>query len=319
VPRLSDYRRRPRGIHRRWLAAVCALAAFSLVGAAPQPWETNHPKTPPGDGTILRLVSGMVGLTPLPDVPEVIPPGEQLTPGEAAEGRPRGPLAWTDPHTVGSVAVPTDDAFSVGPPGLGGPMHDRNIGQGEPLVGTSWLNRPLHAGWFAGLLVGDQLIDGRLGQEAGFFGGYRFGWDWDHYWGVETRAGGAALTLNGSAGLGHRTSDVLVWDVSAMYYPWGDSRWRPYFSAGLGVASFDFHDEFDDRHNESTLGTPLAMGLKYRWHEWLVLRMDLVDNIAFGRAGLETMHNVSFTTGVEVRFGGVRQSYWPWNPNRHIW
>ena len=49
-------------------------------------------------------------------------------------------------------------------------------------------------------------------------------------------------------------------------------------------------------------------------HEWLVLRFDVLDNLAFGSGRLGTMNNFSFTTGFEYRFGGEHYNYWPWNP-----
>ena len=48
-------------------------------------------------------------------------------------------------------------------------------------------------------------------------------------------------------------------------------------------------------------------------------RFDVIDNLAFASGPLDTMNNISLTFSVEVRFGGVRRSYWPWNPGRHLW
>ena len=35
----------------------------------------------------------------------------------------------------------------------------RHVGKGNPLEGTSWLNRPWHVGFFLGALYGDDVID----------------------------------------------------------------------------------------------------------------------------------------------------------------
>ena len=65
---------------------------------------------------------------------------------------------------------------------------------------------------------------------------------------------------------------------------------------------------------------PFGFGLKVRCiRDWLALRLEMLDNVAFGSAGLDTMHNITLTGGVEVRFGGPRKSYWPWNPDRYLW
>jgi len=71
----------------------------------------------------------------------------------------------------------------------------RHIGKGHPLEGTSWLNRPRYAGWFMGTMFGDEIITDRVDQNSDFYGGYRLGWDWDHYWGSEARLGFAELNL----------------------------------------------------------------------------------------------------------------------------
>jgi hypothetical protein len=200
------------------------------------------------------------------------------------------------------------------------PFGDRHTEYGEPLTNTSWLNRPLYAGLFVGAWMGDDLIDGQVGQHTTFLGGYRFGWDYDYYWGTEARLGLATPTL---ADLeipnDYRTADVLVTDLNLMYYPWGDSRWRPYASFGLGMGYFIFRDSEDRRFRELMVGMPLAIGVKYRWHEWLVLRADLQDNIYFENAGLSSMCNFSMTGGLEIRFGGHRTHYWPYHPSGNLW
>ncbi len=37
------------------------------------------------------------------------------------------------------------------------------------------------------MVGGDTLIPGVVNQSAGLIWGVRLGWDYDHYWGVETR------------------------------------------------------------------------------------------------------------------------------------
>lgn len=65
----------------------------------------------------------------------------------------------------------------------------RHVGLGHPLVGTSWRNRPFHVGWLYGEMLGDELIQDRIDQDASMFGGYRLGWDFDHYWGPKSDLG----------------------------------------------------------------------------------------------------------------------------------
>ena len=50
-----------------------------------------------------------------------------------------------------------------------------------------------------------------------------------------------------------------------------------------------------------------------------VVRLDLLDDIAFRTDHLQTQENVSLTAGLEFRFGGSRKVYWPWDPGRSFW
>ena len=45
--------------------------------------------------------------------------------------------------------------------------------------------------------------------------------------------------------------------------------------------------------------------------------VEFADDFAMGTGRLEDMHNLSFTAGLETRFGGGnRKNYWPWKPDR---
>ena len=51
----------------------------------------------------------------------------------------------------------------------------------------------------------------------------------------------------------------------------------------------------------------------------LAWRLELVDNLAFGADGVDTMNNVAFTAGMDLRLGARPSSYWPWRSSRRIW
>jgi hypothetical protein len=217
-------------------------------------------------------------------------------------------------------AAPMEDLWLV--PKLFRPdAYGRHRGEGEPLVNASWLNRPYFAGFFLGGLEGDTLIAGEIDQSIGFFYGFRLGWDYDLYWGLETRLGFSELGLdfvNDPTIVGLST-DIVIWDTSLVYYPWGDSRWRPFASLGIGLVDFDYLDEDALRRSDAVVGIPLGFGLKYRHSDWITMRFEFMDNIALGeRADYETMNNLSLTGGLEFRFGGSRISYFPWNPSRTL-
>ena len=213
-----------------------------------------------------------------------------------------------------------------------------------PLVGESWRYRPFSAGWFMGGMAGSPLITDWMGTGHGFFGGYRFGWDFDHYWGTEVRFSFASLSVwdsllaqraqraaNDEAGLApddpwrrrydcRRDANLTMFDLNLLYYPWGDDAWRPYFRLGLGTARIQCEDRLAVDYDSTVIGIPFGIGLKYRVNNWLVLRGELADNVAIhAGSAFNTQNNFSFTMGMEVRFGGSRTAYWPWNPGIHYW
>jgi len=196
----------------------------------------------------------------------------------------------------------------------------RSTGIGKPLTGTSWRNRPFHIGWLFGGLIGDSLIDGVIDQQDGLIGGYRLGWDFDHYWGTELRYAFAKqdlIDLQGMTALPSGTDNF--WDLNLLYYPWGDAEWRPFASVGLGFANFRFEDANQVLVDDSLLTIPLGVGVKHFYRPWLALRTSLMDNLSIGSRGLGTMHNVSLSFGVEVHFGGPRRTYFPYHGGGMIW
>jgi hypothetical protein len=196
----------------------------------------------------------------------------------------------------------------------------RHVGIGKPLATTSWRNRPFHVGWLYGGLLGDSLVEGQIEQDDNMFGGYRLGWDFDHYWGTELRFGFAHVSLiDPQATAPLLTARDHFWDLSLLYYPWGDAHWRPFASVGLGVGGFRFQDVNGQLVDDILYSVPLGAGVKYYYRPWLALRTSVVDNWSFGSGSLATMHNVSLTAGVEVHFGGPRVSYYPFHPGGIVW
>lgn len=196
----------------------------------------------------------------------------------------------------------------------------RHTGMGEPLIGTSWRNRPFYFGLFVGGIFNEALIRHEVLQNNAAFLGMRIGWDFDHYWGLEGRYAFArpeALTVSGIP-LPDSARDYYG-DVSLLYYPWGDSTWRPYISFGLGLANFRFINENGVYINDSAFGMPIGIGMKNYTSRWCTLRLDLVDNIAFGTNQVSSMHNFSIMAGVEFRFGGRSTSYFPWSGDTVYW
>lgn len=196
--------------------------------------------------------------------------------------------------------------------------HGRFVNKSEPLLYSSWLNRPYHVDWFVGPLITDSPADS-AGITNDLLGGFRIGWDFDYYWGVEWRLGWASPNITFPGVTEEINGRYFIGDVDFVYYPWGDTRVRPYFQIGLGVTEFrSLHD--DGTGIEATmLSMPFGLGVMFPQTHWLAWRLDLIDNLAFAGDGVDTMHNVSFTAGMEVRFGARPSSYWPWRSSRTMW
>ncbi|MFO7906115.1 MAG: outer membrane beta-barrel protein [Planctomycetota bacterium] len=184
---------------------------------------------------------------------------------------------------------------------------------GQPLHGTSWLNRPYYASAFSGTWLGDTLISGQVSQESGFFSGVRLGTDLNHYWGSELRFSLFYINTTFSDGSRGTDSRNLVGDANLLHYPWGDSRWRPYGSIGLGFAGVHFSDQNGAAVDHTGLQLPVGLGVKYLWRNWLAWRLDIKDNIAFSGNGVNTTDNWSFVGSVEVHWGSKSSTrYAPW-------
>ena len=190
-----------------------------------------------------------------------------------------------------------------------------------PEITQVWAERPLRVGLFLSVLEGDELIQGQVGQGNGALGGLRLGCDLDDYWGLEARLGFGSADVENLVGAADvRSGQLTVADISVLYYPWPSPRWRPFLSAGAGLAWFDFRDQTGENVANSTPSFPLGLGASYRIDDAAALRLELFDTIAVGDGSeLDTTHNVSFGAALEYRFGGPRRSYWPWEPPPRVW
>jgi len=335
------------------LRLLC-VATWAVACRAPVAWGQSAQGSE-SPGVDLRSSAMQDSLPPLPPFMDDVDP----SPVDDAYSMLPG-SGWASPYEPYDAAV---DASVSGPPlrgrllgsvrGAGRwvrtvvptfvtPPRGRHRGVGGPLAYESWRTRPFSASWFMGMIEGGTLIDDWVGGKRGFFGGYRLGWDFDHYFGYEMRLGFGSVGLCDSyrAKQAQQAADdargipdddpfrrrfsrrrdmtTALWDVSLLYYPWGDATWRPYLMGGLGVAQLEFIDRLSIRYDESVFEMPLAIGVKYRCNERWVWRLELADNILFGDR-VNTVHHMSLTGGVEIRFGGGRVAYWPWAPERHHW
>ena len=307
-------------------------AAVLLLVAAPAV-RAQVPENPLRSGVRVH-VSDIEPATPEP-LPNIWDdsPATEIQPIAAAEDLPPADPRTIVPQQFGQPTESTD--LSPGEPWPGG-EHDswvqpwfthtdpndpyRYSGFGRPLVGTSWLNRPWYVGAFLGGLLADDLIGDHVETNNSFFIGARVGWDFDHYWGLEGRYAFSRPQINDGSGdtLPDPAREYFI-DVSLAYYPWGDSQWRPFASIGLGLQTFRFHDDLDERIHQSLLSVPIGVGLKFFHSPYHTLRLEAYDNIAWGDGKLATMQNFTLAAGVEFRFGGRPTSYFPWHGGTAYW
>ncbi len=337
------------------LAAVLPSSAMGQRLSPPRPRATqgywSSPGMPPLEQPPVAYEAAMVGFA---SYEESLPGGFEETADTQVWGEPQASdhcpecgVSYSEPVADMVYCEPDCDACD-GEFGLRHRLRallsrpGRHGGMGRPLHRESWLYRPLSAGWYAGPVLGSPLIGDWIGLESGFLGGYRFGWDQTYHWGGEMRFAVGAVALYDSdqakaaqqaadAALGlpandpylqrfeqRRDANLFQWDLDVLYYPWGDTQWRPYLMMGLGAARIAFTDRLSVRRDDTLLAMPLGLGLKYRCNDWLVLRLECADNMAFG-SGYRAVHHLALNGGVEVRFGGARKAYWPWNPGRYYW
>ncbi|MBX3432223.1 MAG: hypothetical protein KF847_02630 [Pirellulales bacterium] len=198
--------------------------------------------------------------------------------------------------------------------------HGRHVGRGLPLERSSWMNRPFHVDWFAGPMLGSELSPG-VKQSSDILAGLRVGWDFDYYWGLDWRIGWASPRLSQLEDSGNQIEgSYMVSDVSVVYYPWGDSKVRPYLTLGMGVVQLESY-RLDTSLTEDVtlLGMPFGAGIRFLQTPWLSWRLEMMQNLAFGGSGVNTIDNVSFNAGMEWRLGAKPNSYWPWRTSRTMW
>ena len=213
-------------------------------------------------------------------------------------------------------------------------------GVGMPLVGRSWLDHPYYFGGFVGYIHGSkELVSNMIEQKSGGTGGFTFGYNFNDYWGLESRAHFSSIDIYDTdyakelfeenfrqqfpdmavPTLTTRTNELAILDVAVHYYPLGNAKWRPYCKYGLGIGRQRFVNTFGYENKADIVTMPLGVGVRYWWHERLAIQADLLNNVVFASGIAKTQHNVSFMVGLTYAFGSGRRThpihYWPATPS----
>lgn len=293
--------------------------ASSVAGA-------NEPIAPfaPNDIAPHHLAANEVAAPPdvLPPVPALapdVPPRADvlLAPNPYETTSPGGPAVAAAPPTPPDLSPDANLQFEHSRPPRALAEYLRNRPRQPQLQRESWLNRPYSLGFYLGGMFLSDPVAGVNGQAGILYGG-RFGWDFDPHWGLELRVLGANPAVADARGIVQLSdAQVFATDLQWLFFPTGDTRWRPYFGVGVGLFDMDFHAPNGARYHNTTFLLPWGVGFKYRHSTRLAMRLDLTDNVSFASGSQNTLNNFSIAAGIEARFGGgSRRNYWPWNPGR---
>jgi hypothetical protein len=231
-----------------------------------------------------------------------LPPAECLPPTAAP-----GPEGWNTPAADHWLGLRTSLT------------HPRAIGLGQPLQGTSWLNRPYEFSLETGALIMANDPGDGSSKANDLLAAAQLGWDFDHYWGSQVRIAWSSPNYNTDvAPTSDSSNDLVIYDASLLYYPWGDSRVRPYYRFGVGLTDIDFVDIAGNSTSETLFTVPLGIGIKYQKERWMALRFEATDNIAFAQGGSNTLNNFTLTFGAEWRFGGRPAPGWRRDGSRNL-
>ncbi len=284
-----------------------------------------------------RLVQPAQATEALPEALRHSPADSELPPqpqSSSVLAPPQAQYLEGDPHHGWPADAPAMQHYggryghSAHPPREPWFSHDdpndvaRHTGWGDPLTGTSWLNRPWYVGVFVGGMLADELVANHVEADSAPIVGLRLGNDFDHFWGWETRyAYSRVETFTGAGVPIVEPARQYFVDVALLHYPWGDSRWRPYLLAGVGFQNVRYVNDANPARqiDDTALNVPLGIGLKIYNSPWFTIRFDAIDNLTFGGGHLDAGHNFSLAMGVEYRFGGKRPSYFPWSGNTSYW
>lgn len=188
----------------------------------------------------------------------------------------------------------------------------KDWGIGGPLQADGWRSQPFSISGFSGATNGGPLIRHRVHELPSYYGGVNFGWDYDHFWGIEKRLGFGALQLANGRGQRLPTGLSVTGEYRLMYYPLGDTRWRPFLTTGIGWSDFYFRDDVNHQHLDTLFLFPFGVGLKYLIRDRLALRIDLIDELTLSSHLTSTFHYVALTAGLEFRYG-QRLLRLPWH------
>ncbi|HVX14452.1 MAG TPA: outer membrane beta-barrel protein [Pirellulales bacterium] len=250
--------------------------------------------------------------------PDDLAPPDLLSP---SHGPPPEKMA-DDTDLLESKAQLTSGEFVQSLEGPAGETFPRRAIPRQPMMRESWLYHPFNVSVFEGALFATAPVKPEFKNGAGFFTGFRLGWDFGTHFGGETRFGFSKIFfLDPTQSIQTGSQQIFYFDTNLLIYPWGDTRVRPFISIGGGLADMVITGKNGLGLHPDVFNTPFGLGVKYRLGPRVAFRADFKDNLTFsGSGGMRTLNNIELVGGLEIHFGGGdRRSYWPWNPSHHWW
>jgi hypothetical protein len=175
---------------------------------------------------------------------------------------------------------------------------------GQPLIDSSWRERPVMLAFVLGGAEGSPFEKGHVIQDApGLFIGFAGGWDYDYYWGIEKRFNYADVQIANANHTDHRSSQAFYGEYRLNWYPLGDTRWRPVVFSGPGLVDYFYRDDTGTAIHRTEFLVCYGLGLKYLWSPKTALRIEILDDYTVGNWNMSPMHNVAINAGFEMRFG----------------
>jgi hypothetical protein len=315
----------------RWLALLTGLLLTCEALAAPPGSSVNsRPTWPPidpfaEDAPAAGDAQAAEDTAPLAHSPQSASThtyqGLQRPPQQFIDGPDLPPASPTAPQ---AFTVISDEPVSASrafvqrwfPEGLipgWNPTPDarKTRGIGTPIQQGGWRAQPFAISGFAGATNGGPLVRNHVLERPSFYGGANFSWDYDHYWGIEKRLGFGALNLTDAQHHLLQTGLSVTGEYRLMWYPLGDTRWRPFLTTGVGWSDFYFQDDYNHHHLDTLFCFPFGGGIKYLLTDRLALRIDMIDELTLGGGTMNTFNYVALTAGLEIRYGHKLLN-WSW-------
>jgi len=104
-----------------------------------------------------------------------------------------------------------------------------------------------------------------------------------------------------------------------MYYPWGDSAFRPFLATWARLDAARLRDGQRSSPRRRALDVSIGIGFKYPIYPWLIGRFEFTIILPSETQASPRSTDLTLAWGLEWQLWRHPKSYWPWYPSRHVW